>query len=347
MLTSTFMAHSTRPAPAVAAQATAWETARLAWLAAKRARSGSTHTVRAYIQDYTDFFAFAGKAPWLIVGSDAAAWLHYLRETGKAPATINRKLATLSSFYAFVIAQSESGLFAGAHGSPRANPFERPERVPVEAYATAHALAADVVRACLQRINQRTSTGARDYALITAFVFTGRRSAEVTGLRWKDLDNDAARARVYYTWSSKDGHSRTDELPQPAWRAICAYLSVTGRLADMQPDDFIFRAVFTDRAERLPNVRHHDVNRPLSDSMIRRIVKRRFACAGVDPATIGTHTLRHTAAALRYRDGKGQDVSEISNLLNHSSLAVTQKYLKHRPKPADFGWTEVEQLLSL
>jgi integrase len=81
--------------------------------------------------------------------------------------------------------------------------------------------------------------------------------------------------------------------------------------------------------------------------MILRIVKRRFAAVGVDPALIGTHTLRHTAAALRYCDGQGQDITEVSALLNHSSIAVTQRYLGSQSKPVDCGWTAVEQSLAL
>ncbi len=81
--------------------------------------------------------------------------------------------------------------------------------------------------------------------------------------------------------------------------------------------------------------------------MINRIVKRRFVAVGVKPEDIHTHTLRHTAAHLRYRDGEGQDILEISRFLNHSNIAITQIYLSKMQKPVDSGWTEVEQLLML
>jgi integrase len=119
----------------------------------------------------------------------------------------------------------------------------------------------------------------------------------------------------------------------------------------MRPDSYVFAEVYADRARYLPNVqraRHGQppTPAPLSGSMINRIVKRRFQAAGVDPALVHTHTLRHTAAHLRWRDGQGQDILEISRFLGHSSVAVTQIYLSQKRKPIDSGWTEVEQLLS-
>jgi integrase len=55
--------------------------------------------------------------------------------------------------------------------------------------------------------------------------------------------------------------------------------------------------------------------------------------------------LRHTAAALRYRDGEGQDLMAVSKFLGHSSVSVTQIYLSKLHKPVDDGWREVEQLV--
>ena len=336
-------------------QTLAWLRARDAWQDSKRRRSGSQQTVRAYQHDWNEFFQFAGKAPWNISSRDAEEWLHSLHATLKET-SINRKLAALSSFYEFVIDLFtfvgkdgvERSIFIDAGGNPRPNPFRKPARFKVDTYNHSDPMSADTVRKCLKAINPHTLLGARDFALIVTYVYTGRRSTEIANLRWGDIEVD--QERYYYDWHGKAGSGRVDELPPPAYHAIVHFLKLTGRCETIRTTDYVFQPVFGDRAGRLPNVRATgrgapSGNRPISSSMINRIVKRRFVAVGVAPALIHTHTLRHTAAHLRYRDGQGQDILEISKFLAHSSIAVTQVYLSQMHKPVDAGWTEVEQSL--
>lgn len=335
-------------------QAIAWQRAKDAWLDSKRRKSGSDNTVRAYQNDWTQFFMFAGKAPWNISSRDADEWIRHLQETGTGESSINRKLAALSSFYQFVIDkftfvgrdQIERTIYIDTHGNARNNPFRKPERFKVDQYNHSSPMSVETVRKVLKAINPKSLTGSRDYALILTYIYTGRRSSEIANLRWEDLEVDEVKGRYYYKWMGKGGKGRTDELPPPAYHAIVNFLRVTGRLETIQAKDYIFRAVYSDRAARLPNVTGQlEPNRPISGSMINRIVKRHFVHAGVPAEQIHTHTLRHTAAHLRYRDGEGQDLLEISRFLNHSSVAITQIYLSKMKKPVDSGWTEVEQLL--
>lgn len=335
-------------------QAIAWQQAKDAWLESKRRKSGSASTVRAYQSDWTQFFTFAGKAPWNISSRDADEWIAHLQQQGTGQSSINRKLAALSSFYQFVIDkftfvgrdQVERTIYIDSHGNPRGNPFRKPERFKVDQYNHSSPMSVETVKKVLKAINPKSLLGSRDYALIVAYIYTGRRSSEIANLRWQDIEVDAVKGRYYYDWTGKGGKGRTDELPAPAYHAIKNFLAVTGRLETIGPNDYIFQAVFSDRASRLPNVRSQQpANRPISGSMINRIVKRHFVKAGVPAEAIHTHTLRHTAAHLRYRDGQGQDLLEISRFLNHSSVAITQIYLSKMQKPVDTGWTEVEQLL--
>lgn len=334
-------------------QAIAWQDAKDAWLKSKLRKSGSQNTVIAYSKDFSQFFKWAGKAPWNVSSRDAETWMEHLEQTGASHSTINRKLAALSSFYEFVSSkytfvgsdQVERSIYIDSYGNPRPNPFKKPQRHQIDSYNHSTPIAVDAVRDCLKAINNQTRLGSRDYALIVTYIYTGRRSSEIAALRWGDIQHDAAKGRYFYTWLGKGNKGRTDELPPPAWHAINNFLKVNGRLENIKPVDFIFQPVFADRAARLPNVDATDENRPISGSMINRIVKRRFSNVGVDAGQVHTHTLRHTAAHLRYRDGEGEDILAISRFLNHSSVAVTQIYLSKQHKPLDTGWTSVEQLL--
>jgi len=337
-------------------QASAWQEAMHAWLASKQSRSGSRHTVRAYQNDWLQFFQFARKAPWQVTSRDATAWLQQLQATGAGESSINRKLASLSSFYQFVIDQftvvgrdrRQRSLYCDAQGNARPNPFRKPERPKTEQYSHSQPIDVAVVRKVLKQLNQTTLLGSRDYALLVAYIYTGRRSSEIANLRWRNVEADPTQGRYYYEWSSgRGGKCHRDELPPPVYHAIVNFLTVNGRLETIHADDFIFQPVFGERTVRLPNV--HEVpeaNRPISGSMINRIVKRHFVAAGIPAEAIHTHTLRHTAAHLRHQNGAGQDALAISRLLNHSRVAITEIYLSKMQQPIDSGWSAVEELLA-
>ena len=337
-------------------QELAWQEARRAWLLAKQGRSGSPHTARAYEHDWNQFFQFVHRKPWDVTSRDANAWLHHLRKTGVAESSISRKLAAMSSFYQFVIDQCTGAnpnkrvraLYLDAHGCARPNPFRKSERPQILPYSQSQPIAIDTLRQVLKQINQATRLGSRDFALLVAYIYTGRRSSEIAGLRWGHIDADRADGRYYYEWSGGRDKRRRDELPPPVYHAIVNFLAVNGRLERIQPQDYIFQPVYGERAQRLPNV--HDIpeeNRPISGSMINRIVKRCLAAAGVPAAAVHTFTLRHTAAYLRHQNGNGQDVAAISRLLDHSSVAITEVYLNRMQQPIDSGWSAIEEQLTV
>lgn len=335
-------------------RALAWQDAKEAWLKSKYRKSSSDNTVNAYTKDWNQFFRWLGKAPWNVSTRDAESWMAHLEESGSSHGTINRKLAALSSFYEFVANkytyvsardQVERSIYIDDNGNPRVNPFRKPDRFKVDGYNHSTPLAVDAVRDCLKAINHQSKLGSRDHALIVTYIYTGRRSQEIGNLHWGDIQPGNQPGRYYYSWHGKGGKSRVDELPPPAYHAICNFLKMNGRFDTIKPGDYIFTPVYADRALRLPNVTHLDANRPISGSMINRIVKNRFADVGIAADLVHTHTLRHTAAHLRYRDGEGEDLMAVSRFLAHSSVAVTQIYLSKQHKPIDTGWTEVEQLL--
>ena len=59
----------------------------------------------------------------------------------------------------------------------------------------------------------------------------------------------------------------------------------------------------------------------------------------------GLHILRHSAAKLR-RDA-GESVEQVSQLLDHSSLAVTTVYLRRLESQRDGGWSKVATAIGI
>lgn len=303
-------------------------------------RTQSAQTRRAYRKSVEGFLAFTGGARmWRVMGSQVIGWQNAQRAARLAETTINLRLAGLSSLFDFLMNKF-------SYPDPRTgretflverNPVDRVTRAHIDPYDKAAGLAKDEVYALLRRIDRTTAVGLRDFALITTYIATGRRSTEIASLRWGDITEK--NGVTFYAWRGKGGKGGTDELVQYAYEAIVTYLKATGRLESIAPEEFIFSAL-SDAAARLPNVHGYERNRPLSGSMIGRIVKKAARRAGLDPTRIHTHTLRHTAADLRI-EMSGGDLLGLQEFLRHSSVAITQIYVTKRKRDRDPMWAQV------
>lgn len=323
-----------------------WRQAEEAWINVKGAKSKNTQ--RAYsaaLRMFKEFCEeeYADERLWLVGGVQVNAWQQAMRDEDLAETTINLRLSALSSFFDYVCNKHSAV-------DPRTgqevflrdnNPVKRVERAKIEPYGKMVSLGVDEVRALLQAIPRNTVYGLRDFALVVTYLYTGRRSSEVRCLRWGDISTD--RGRVYYEWQGK-GKQRTDELPLPAYNAIVEYLKAAGRFDDIQDEDYIFTAL-SDAATHFDHVDDMPENKPLGSCFVNRVVKKCARRAGLKWRKIHTHTLRHTAAMLRAE--LTNDLKTIQDFLNHSSLAVTEIYLRHGKKREDTMWAQVEALIGV
>src|SRR5581483_8564293 len=211
------------------AERSPWDDAFYAFLAEKERRSGSIRTVQSYSKMLAAFFAQAGKTPDHIAATDVFSWAHGVGLSGKQPSsvTVGARIACLSSFYRFLIRM----------GLLQANPceaLERPKTVP----GVPKGMSAEQIQKLLAVIPD-TKTGLRDRAIILTLTFTGRRRAEVMGLKAGNLilDGDS----VQYTYRGKGGKTGKRELPQPAYDAVVAALAAWGKdLATLAPDESLW-----------------------------------------------------------------------------------------------------------
>lgn len=299
------------PLPALqSGRPTAWEEAIYAFLVEKRSRSGSTRTVESYARMLWPFFA--GTSPDQVRSADILAYAHGIGPSGRTPssATVGARIACLSSFYRFAI---RMGLLTG-------NPcdaLERPRTVP----SVARGYSADEVRRLLAVVPD-TVPGRRDRAILLVFVLTGRRRAEVIGLRADDINIEDGTA--FYAYRGKGGKRGRRELPRPAYAAILTTLAdVAQDLATMDPAESLWQA----------GARPSGIT---SGTFYARF-RRYLLAAGLAPT--GLHILRHSAAKLRRE--AGESIEAVSAFLDHSSLAVTTVYLRRLEGETDRMWPEV------
>jgi len=272
-----------------------------AWLDAKRGRSGSVHTAKIYQTTLANFrrqMQAAGldldSAPRTI----ALAAQGWAGQGEIAPATHNRRLAVLSSFYTFA---RKRGHLLGE------NPIGLVERRAVQSYAGIEALNPADVRPRLAAIDRSTLAGLRDYALLNVALVTGRRVAELAGLRWAHLHIEGDRIRLHFP-RAKGGKVMGDTLPVGVSRALTGYLlRLYGRLDQLRPEAPIWAALSRNQPGRPA----------LSVRSLETICHDRL--------DIHFHALRHTFA--RTMEDAGAKVSDIQGRLGHASLATTGRYL--------------------
>ncbi len=294
-----------------------WQECATAWLERKRARSESDRTAEIYERTLAAFFAACPKHPADVLPQDVLAFATSpSRKDGNPPAkaTVNHRVAVVSSLYAFACTKHMVVVEGAMRPLASFNPALAVDRSKVEAYGTSKAGHSTDLRAMLNLI-PRDVAGLRDRALILCYLLTGRRLQEIATLRWGDLEipghgqrrvpPDTHKPPIVHIGRTKGGDSLTMELPREAWTALQAALLADGRWGRLGDHDPLFTALKGQRSA------------PLTAQAVWSIIRSRL---GLHP-----HQLRHTFAQQMWQ--LGADVREIQALLGHKNIATTQIYL--------------------
>ena len=264
-------------------------------------RAAAANTLRAYERDLADASGFlAGRGLSLATASagDVEAYFADLGRRGLSPATASRWRAALRQFYRFVLGEGwrpddpSRRVEAPRRGRPLPRVLSREEAAALIAAASAR----DAVK------------GLRLACMIELAYAGGLRVSELTGLTLAQF----ARCPDFLMIRGKGGKERLAPLNDAARAAVRAWLEV--------------------RSQTLPK---GDAANPWlfpSGGKGGRLTPRRFAqllsdaavAAGIDPARVSPHVLRH-AFATHLLEG-GADLRVVQTLLGHADIATTQIY---------------------
>jgi len=260
----------------------------LAMLSAER--GAAANTLSAYRRDLTGAAGLIGD----LAGADRAA----LARLGEAwadlsPATLARKASALRQFYAFLVADGRRADDPG-DALPRLRP-KRPlprllshgEIAALFGLAEAEAAAGD-------------PAAIRLLALIELLYGSGLRASELVSLTLAAVPRDAP----FLTITGKGGQQRLVPVGERASAALRQWLRVRPAGG---------RHVF-------PSPRGGHLSRVRLFQLLRDLAPR----AGIDPARISPHVLRH-AFATHLLEG-GADLRVLQTLLGHADIATTQIY---------------------
>lgn len=156
---------------------------------------------------------------------------------------------------------------------------------------------------------------------------TGMRLAELTGLRWQDVDLASGVVRVRQTVAYVSGAGLVVKPPKTAAsrRSIPIGASLVALLRR-------HRAVQNElRLASGPAWRDHDlvfpssVGTPVQEYIVRKVLAR--ICAVAEVPIIRVHDIRHTAATLMLIAGVNPKV--VSERLGHATIAITLQTYTH------------------
>ena len=239
------------------------------------------------------------KLEQLILNADVNTirkYMAYLNEQQYSKSTTARKLATLRSFYKFLVKRNHVD----------SNPVTS-IKTPKQEKKLPKFLEYEDVQRLLNAPPVDTWLGARDRAIMETLYSTGMRVSEIVALNMDDVDFLGEVIHI----RGKGKKERLAPIGSSALQAIQHYIEFRNRRM-ANDSSFDSRVLFANKH-----------GQRLSTRSVRRKMDKYLTMAGLDPA-ISPHTLRHSFAT--HMLNNGADLRSVQELLGHQSLSTTQVY---------------------
>ncbi|MCP3977533.1 MAG: site-specific tyrosine recombinase XerD [bacterium] len=276
------------------------------FLVSVRAERGlAANTAEAYRRDLDQYATYLRDHGCddiaAVTADDVSGYVGALTERGLAPSTIARKIAAVRGMHRFLVAEEV---------------FDRDPTALVEApkrpSSLPKALTVDQVERLIGAAAGESALAVRDVAILEFMYASGARVAETVGLDVLDLDLAESVAVV----TGKGAKQRLVPLGNYAVVALRSYLGRRLELKGDQPDP---GALFLSSR-----------GRRLTRQAVWQLVRKHSISAGLDPAEVSPHVLRHSVATHMVEGGA--DLRTVQEILGHASISTTQIYTRVSPR---------------
>lgn len=262
------------------------------------------NTLAAYRSDLSRFALWLTAQGQSLQNADAGTLNCYLgkfQRVGKATSQ-RRLVASLRRFYGHLL---RDGRIA-TDPTLDIPPPSVPQRFP-------KTLSESVVNALLAAPDSDTPLGLRDRAMLETLYATGLRVSELVGLKLFEISFDMGLVRVF----GKGSKERLVPLGQIALDWLQRYLrEARPVLLQGHVCDEVFVATRPGQGDGKVG--------GMTRQMFWQLIKRYALSAGMDPARISPHTLRHAFAT--HLLNHGADLRVVQLLLGHADITTTQIY---------------------
>ena len=261
-------------------------------------RNRSPLTVRWYEESLRDFETYIrGVDDYLSLSTVDAdvirGWVERMMDEGKKPATVNRGLSAVKTFYRFALSRKlvEKDPAHGIIGPKKSKPLPQYVRE------------GDMNRLLDEYLQGDEYNKVRARTIIIVFYETGIRLAELIGLNDEDVDFDSMQLKV----TGKRDKQRIVPFGAEMAEALQQYMAL--------------RDTEVERQE--PGLFLSNKGRRVSREMVRNLVKQSLS----EVTTLkkrSPHVLRHSFATAMLNNHA--DLTSIQKLLGHESVATTEIY---------------------
>ena len=273
-------------------------------------RGAAANTLAAYRRDLEDFSADLAKAGVAIAAADSEALrahLQRLSQRGLAASSVARRLSAIRQLYRFLYGE-------GHRGDDPAAVIEGPKRgrtLPkvISVKQVDDLLAQSRSNMTADSVAERLRA-ARLACLLEVLYATGLRVSELIA-----LPQTAARPeQKMLLVRGKGGRERMVPLNDSAKRAMADYLALRTEAQKRAPKSDQTKWLFPSFGESGHVSRQH----------FARELKSLAAAAGLKPAQVSPHVLRHAFASHLLHNGA--DLRVVQTLLGHADISTTQIY---------------------
>ena len=259
----------------------------------------SPHTVRSYRIDLDQFFTFLSENDMPsgvndITSHQIRAWIVNLMDSDISPVTVHRKISCLRRFYRYLRKE----------GIVQTDPLEKvvlpkqKKRLPVF-------VGKEELDNLLDAVDfGEDFKGLRNRTIIEMLYFTGMRRAELTGIRYDDVNLPDATVKV----TGKRNKQRIIPLAKPFISRLREYIQARNEIVSGTENSWFF---ITDKGNKLYDKYVYNIVKGYL-SMVTTIEKK------------SPHILRHTFAT--HMLNRGADLNAIKEFLGHANLSATQVY---------------------
>lgn len=256
------------------------------------------NTVQAYIRDIKHFEAFVGVRGVSrlseATNSEVVAYLMSLKQAGRSKSTVNRKLASIRTYYTFL----------QRNGEVTVNPADDIKSPKIEKKEIEFLSLEEMDK--LMSLPDETLKGLRDKAILELLYATGIRASELINMKETDVN-------LRMGFVKCDGvHTKARIIPM-------------GRLCRKAMEDYILDVrgkmlKGRETAELFVNY----MGEPMTRQGLWKVLKEYGEAAGFE-IKLTPQVIRNSFAVHMLQNGA--DVKSLQELMGHEDIAATQAYL--------------------
>ncbi len=262
----------------------------------KKVKKLSDNSCNAYRGDLRDFFTELNiENPVEATNTDIVAFTLKLKKDGRSPSTVNRKVASLKSFYRYLF---KNGIMDN-------NPADNLKSPKIERKKIEYLTISEVEK--ILEIPDDSVKGKRDRSILEIMYATGIKASEVTDADVSDLNLRMG----FITCRGEHGKARIVPIGRPARQALEEYIYDARQtiLKNKDEQDALFLNLSGERMTR---------------QGLWKILKEYVEKADIEKK-ITPQILRNSFAAHMIQNGA--DLKSLQELMGYEDITATQIYL--------------------